>query len=63
MIKNSSCSIAAMQGYLDVVARLLNAGANPFQRTHDEDGHDALEYAEVGQRRLQAVSILPLLNC
>jgi ankyrin repeat protein len=40
---------AAYAGYLSVVERLLRAGANPFQRTHDEDGDDALNYAKLGK--------------
>ncbi|MDY6901945.1 MAG: ankyrin repeat domain-containing protein [Cyanobacteriota bacterium] len=40
---------AAYQGHLAVVERLLAAGANPFQRTHDEEFDDALEYAQRGQ--------------
>ncbi|MBE9047325.1 hypothetical protein IQ255_23485 [Pleurocapsales cyanobacterium LEGE 10410] len=27
---------------------MLEAGANPFQRCHDEEYHDALGYAELG---------------
>lgn len=40
---------AAYQGHLNVVERLLAAGANPFQRTHDDEFHDALDYARLGQ--------------
>lgn len=40
---------AAYSGNLEIVERLLSAGANPFQKTHDEEFHDALGYAELGQ--------------
>jgi len=40
---------AAYSGYLAVVERLLAAGANPFQRTHDDEFDDALDYARRGQ--------------
>lgn len=39
---------ASYQGDLTIVERLLAAGANPFQRNHDGESHDALEYAELG---------------
>ncbi|MBW4468965.1 MAG: hypothetical protein KME45_01010 [Stenomitos rutilans HA7619-LM2] len=32
-----------------MVERLLAAGADPFQRTHDDEFHDALDYARLGQ--------------
>ena len=34
--------------FLNIVERLLAAGANPFQRTFDDEGDDALEYARCG---------------
>ncbi|MGP1381980.1 MAG: ankyrin repeat domain-containing protein [Thainema sp.] len=40
---------AAYRGDLDIVERLLSAGANPFQRTHDDEFDDALDYARRGQ--------------
>ncbi|MGB8702672.1 MAG: ankyrin repeat domain-containing protein [Thermosynechococcaceae cyanobacterium] len=40
---------AAYRGDLAIVERLLTAGANPFQRTHDEEFHDALGYAQLGE--------------
>lgn len=40
---------AAYQGHFAVVERLLAVGANPFQRTHDEEFDDALDYARRGQ--------------
>jgi ankyrin repeat protein len=42
-------SRAAYGGHLNVVERLLAAGANPFQRTHDDEFYDALDYARRGQ--------------
>jgi ankyrin repeat protein len=39
---------AAYAGYLKAVERLLTAGANPFQRCHDGDYDDALDYARTG---------------
>ncbi len=41
---------AAYEGYLEVVEILLKAGADPYQRTHDEEFEDALGYARIGQR-------------
>ncbi|WP_103666799.1 ankyrin repeat domain-containing protein [Pseudanabaena sp. BC1403] len=40
---------AAYRGYLNVVQKLLAEGANPFQRTHDDEFDDALDYARRGQ--------------
>jgi ankyrin repeat protein len=40
---------AAYAGYFNVVERLLEAGADPFQRCHDGDYYDALEYAQMGK--------------
>lgn len=41
---------AAYGGHFTCVETLLNAGANPSQRTFDDEGHNALEYARLGQR-------------
>ena len=40
---------AAYGGWLACVEKLLEAGADPFQRTFDGDGHDALDYAKLGE--------------
>lgn len=40
---------AANEGYLEIIERLLAAGANPFQKCHDEESYDALEYAQLGK--------------
>ncbi len=40
---------AAYAGYLRVVQKLLAEGANPFQRTHDDEFDDALDYARTGK--------------
>jgi len=40
---------AAYGGRLDCVSRLLEVGADPFQRTFDGDGDDALDYAKLGK--------------
>ena len=49
--KTGSTAIAkaAYQGYLDIVQKLLDAGADPCQRCHDEQSYDALGYARQGQ--------------
>ena len=40
---------AAYQGYLGIVEKLLEAGADPWQRCHDDEFYDALDYARQGQ--------------
>ena len=58
---------AAYQGYLTIVKKLLNAGANPFQRCHDEESYDALGYAKQGKleghhKGTEHQAIIKLLN-
>jgi ankyrin repeat protein len=58
---------AAYAGYLQAVERLLTAGANPFQRCHDDEYYDALDYARMGLAEghhpgMEHVQIIALLE-